>query len=421
MMGLQMQANIVTPIQSHVRKAEFNMFILGIYWSFLKFMSYLGLFPCKLVADLQTGVKRLVPIKGCVYLTRCIIFQCFLVASNVVGMTVAKMDYAEIIDGVHLTQTDIISEFGSQFGMLLLYFGMTLHIWNARFDLAKLQDHFQEHCPVSTNTKLKGKITLFFFVYIISLNIGVFATLISMCHQLATRESTDRNMILDIALTFTFYGIVAVIMTLPLLVFQVIFYNVINSISIWFLELKNHASKHPKEQYLKLLQAIRISKSLFSGFLFTFTFGTLLLIIFTAFFSISFIMSLSVSGSNQSNTMAMAIGTTIQMLGYAFIVYTLNMVSQQMTDNVQDLANQLNEEIESESFCDGVMIIEQMLKRQKAKYVVDELRRFQGYDGLGFFTLGKSLLTAILANFTTFFIILIQFKLSENSKEESQH
>ena len=41
------------------------------------------------------------------------------------------------------------------------------------------------------------------------------------------------------------------------------------------------------------------------------------------------------------------------------------------------------------------------------------LNEFQGFDAKGYFTLNHSLLTAMAANFTTYLVILIQFKGSE--------
>ena len=53
-------------------------------------------------------------------------------------------------------------------------------------------------------------------------------------------------------------------------------------------------------------------------------------------------------------------------------------------------------------------------------YVIEELQCFQGFDAHGFFTLNRPLLTSIISNFTTFIIILIQFKMSENQGSEIQ-
>ena len=53
-------------------------------------------------------------------------------------------------------------------------------------------------------------------------------------------------------------------------------------------------------------------------------------------------------------------------------------------------------------------------------YIIEELQCFHGFDAHGFFTLGRSLITSIISNFTTFIIVLIQFKMSENQGSEIQ-
>ena len=45
--------------------------------------------------------------------------------------------------------------------------------------------------------------------------------------------------------------------------------------------------------------------------------------------------------------------------------------------------------------------------------LIENLNTFNGFDACGYFTLGKSHLTSILSNFTTFIIVLIQFKMAE--------
>ena len=43
---------------------------------------------------------------------------------------------------------------------------------------------------------------------------------------------------------------------------------------------------------------------------------------------------------------------------------------------------------------------------------------FEGFDGHGFFTLGRSHLTSVVSNFITFIIVLIQFKQSGGNQKE---
>ena len=48
-----------------------------------------------------------------------------------------------------------------------------------------------------------------------------------------------------------------------------------------------------------------------------------------------------------------------------------------------------------------------------SKLKVNKLNNFDGFDGKGYFVLGKSFLKNFLAFCATYFVILLQFKLSE--------
>ena len=47
--------------------------------------------------------------------------------------------------------------------------------------------------------------------------------------------------------------------------------------------------------------------------------------------------------------------------------------------------------------------------------LIERMNSFNGFDANGYFTLGKQLLTSIVSNFTTFMIVLIQFKMAEKN------
>ena len=64
--------------------------------------------------------------------------------------------------------------------------------------------------------------------------------------------------------------------------------------------------------------------------------------------------------------------------------------------------------------CSFLLIDGQHVPPEQAhEFAIKQMESFQGYNGYGYFTLGKPILTGILANFATYLIILIQFKTSE--------
>ena len=51
-------------------------------------------------------------------------------------------------------------------------------------------------------------------------------------------------------------------------------------------------------------------------------------------------------------------------------------------------------------------------------HLINMMSEFQGFDAYGFTSLGKPLLSSILANFMAYLIILIQFKVSTPVMQE---
>ena len=50
--------------------------------------------------------------------------------------------------------------------------------------------------------------------------------------------------------------------------------------------------------------------------------------------------------------------------------------------------------------------------------MIRRIDSFEGFDAYGFFTLGRPHLTSVAANFITFIIVLIQFKMAEDPKPD---
>ena len=97
-----------------------------------------------------------------------------------------------------------------------------------------------------------------------------------------------------------------------------------------------------------------------------------------------------------------------------FLSYNYCTFSQIIKDAINGIKKDiLDLDINEDQSCiiDGKVLT---LKQAK-KRTVYELDQFQGFHGNGYFTLGKELLTSIVANFVTYLIILVQFKVSEIS------
>ena len=88
------------------------------------------------------------------------------------------------------------------------------------------------------------------------------------------------------------------------------------------------------------------------------------------------------------------------MMAYLIsIFYTLCSLSEDIANNVQDLKLEISK---------------RGYQQEKVDHILRELDDFKGFDANGYFTLNHSLLTGMATNFTTFLVILIQFKQAES-------
>ena len=96
----------------------------------------------------------------------------------------------------------------------------------------------------------------------------------------------------------------------------------------------------------------------------------------------------------------------------AYIVWIFNHDSQHLTDEIYNLKKLIEEiDIEDHEF----MLVKAKLQdvNSARARIIRGLEGFNGFDGLGYFSLGKSLLTSITSNILTYLIVLIQFRISE--------
>ena len=94
-------------------------------------------------------------------------------------------------------------------------------------------------------------------------------------------------------------------------------------------------------------------------------------------------------------------------LMFLSLIVFLNYTSQNVSDRVSNLKRKiLNSEIQDSDTLGGID------SRFRIMHLLDS---FKGFEANGFFTLGKPLMTSLTANFLTYIVILVQFKISENT------
>ena len=83
-----------------------------------------------------------------------------------------------------------------------------------------------------------------------------------------------------------------------------------------------------------------------------------------------------------------------------YMLYTFNIKSQKIVDKHKTLL----EALDCKDVIYSVKVEDTCLTKLKTK-----LEKFTGFTALNYFTLNKSLLTSIFANFLTYIIVLLQF------------
>ncbi len=297
-----------------------NMFILEVFWPFLRVSSIFGLFPCNLKVDPETGVNRLQPIKRCTGLTRYFIFN--LIYSSLWFSLWYIPDLKSFSKTVNTGVTDHVSQFGLGVASFLLLHVFCKHSWNIRFDLAKAQDYFHQNSPATSCKEIKryyynfiGYITLFF----IGLNLGYAGWATAWSHY---TYFTQTDYLIPIIGTTIGYGAFGFISIWPLMIFQLVFYNITTKLFLWIMEVRKDSKFNQLDESLKLFHAVTLCKEMFSGYLFTFTFSTLVYIISTSYYSLSLIMDKS--SLDQFHATSIAIGFSLHIVTYCFIFVNQN-------------------------------------------------------------------------------------------------
>ena len=96
-----------------------------------------------------------------------------------------------------------------------------------------------------------------------------------------------------------------------------------------------------------------------------------------------------------------------------FVLWTLNVGSENIKEGLQGIKHHIwSLNVSSENF---LIIDENNLSEAQAQNrLISLLDEFKGFYANGYATLGKPLLSSIFANFITYVIILIQFRISVN-------
>ena len=172
---------------------------------------------------------------------------------------------------------------------------------------------------------------------------------------------------------------------------------------------------------LRFSRILKKTSELFSAFLLILTFVLLFGTITSAYRGVSiFFVDIT---KWEWHVLFAVTGFTIYASLSAFALYTVTSVAQSVIDSNQSLIEAVTN-ISDINGSNVTHIIEIEDNRKCTFYlgrdqVLSHLKSFKGYDAMGFFVMKKSMLTGIFANFVTYFIILMQFRVTEVTSNKS--
>ncbi len=114
--------------------------------------------------------------------------------------------------------------------------------------------------------------------------------------------------------------------------------------------------------------------------------------------------------------------TTLLATLLLYLCETVGAIQEKVADltdevvGLHDNADELLLIASSNDLGDEVMLFSEIKTR-----IVHHLTAFNGFSADNYFTVNKELVTAILSNFVTYLIILLQFRVGENAESTNQN
>ena len=159
------------------------------------------------------------------------------------------------------------------------------------------------------------------------------------------------------------------------------------------------------ENTVKILKTVRMSSMLLSSQSLILILNALIMLICDSYL----FMDYALSSANQFESLLIA-QYIFGALSAILALWILNGQSEEIKQIISNLKDTLGDLVVSNGIIqmDGRFHLEAYARG----HLINKLGEFQGFDAYGYATLGKPLLTSVFANFITYLIILIQFKIS---------
>ena len=374
-----------------------NHHVIKTFWPILKALQLLGIFPIKKSSLTPHGFKAMSHKEYFIRIISVFLlqnsFQILLYCYIMFHYEKSFLELYQIFFGMTGSITDNSALFGSAVIISLSYFVLLIGNFSLKNDFTMLLKLF--HCQSLKTEKKVVHSKVFLFLLIIY---WLFINCISICiFILILIEKVEVHILMLVLCSINFF-ISCFMVYGPLVGFLIMYCEACQQLNYWILSLiqkilsmeENFYSEITNECLQLFLEGIKKSNEAFSRMILWINGALLILLICNSFLA----MSLLFDGMS-----IISIPLLTSSLLFYGVFYFLNYLSQEVTDNVSKLKEAIS--------------ISSVLPYEEKFKVIENINTFNGFDGCGYFTLGKPHLTAILSNFTTFIIVLIQFKMAE--------
>ena len=378
-------------------------FILSNFWPvFNFFFRPAGIYPCKRIGDAQLQVTT-----GCQFWFRYVATSILLfsIFGGTIGYIFTCQTSYELLMEI-LSKTigtsalDIAVVIWMNATAFITFSAYLTNIRSSTMKLKDLQDLVNAKSFLQITIGLQLKLQAYFksiswaIIFFSSISLSWIFILQQINNDPLMKEPLSGFW--GMALIFCYVSIQA-ILSLPFFYFLLLFIELYVLLYSWYQSI---IEINPSELFLKevnhYMKGLRCAKSIISPFLFWTTSMFFSQVILLTYYIFAFITVNS--GPWESYEIGSITAYVLFVMAYVYLLYINCFMSEEIVSRVQSLK---------------IKIIETDPRIDNREILYSSLSEFQGFDGNGYFTLNNSLLTGMVASFTTYLVILIQFKQSE--------
>ena len=396
--------------------AQPQLFILQDFWPVLKLCQIMGLFPCKKITD-ENGCVNLKPMKTwmlfLLYSTCQMILQAPFIGILIYLESETKIVTAFINAAMDSSKDSLTRLCVICFLMSMILILQTAIIWSNIISLKELcclQDEFTIMFGRirSKNSSIKKAYLLsgvFFGLILIETIVNQLGLLLPMLDFIGDGQNGLRSL----AIAMVFFTVLTILYSY-LSIFQglILHLQLCNNVkrvmkSFDFNEMTS--SRIILENTIKVLKTVRMTSNVLSSNSLFLVLNALIMLICQSYLFMDFALDpIDQFGSFQCAQHFLG------ALAASVALWILNGQSEEIKQIVSNLKDTLGALVVS----DGVVQMDGRFHSEAyvRGHLINKLAEFQGFDANGYATLGKPLLTSVFANFITYLIILIQFKIS---------